>query len=176
MAFEHLRKETIIILYHDSLFHYGVKGQKWGIRRYQNEDGSLTSDGKRRLERDIRESNGSKKIPDPNRWVREDISRSKNVLDSTKQAVDNTRNLTKSINNVKKQNKSIDLSNMSDQELRNVINRRLLEKQYNDLMFPETMSKGKKRLDQVLEIGGTSLALASSALGIALAIKQLRGK
>ena len=26
-------------------FHHGIKGQKWGIRRYQNEDGSLTSDG-----------------------------------------------------------------------------------------------------------------------------------
>lgn len=30
------------------LAHYGVKGQKWGIRRYQNEDGSLTSAGKER--------------------------------------------------------------------------------------------------------------------------------
>lgn len=27
------------------LEHHGVKGQKWGIRRYQNEDGSLTEEG-----------------------------------------------------------------------------------------------------------------------------------
>ena len=32
----------------DFLAHYGVKGMKWGIRRYQNEDGSLTSLGKKR--------------------------------------------------------------------------------------------------------------------------------
>lgn len=30
----------------DELYHHGVKGQKWGVRRYQNEDGSLTPAGK----------------------------------------------------------------------------------------------------------------------------------
>lgn len=30
------------------LAHHGIKGQKWGIRRYQNPDGSLTSEGKAR--------------------------------------------------------------------------------------------------------------------------------
>lgn len=29
--------------------HHGVKGQKWGVRRYQNEDGTLTEAGKKRL-------------------------------------------------------------------------------------------------------------------------------
>ena len=32
------------------LYHYGVKGQKWGIRRYQNPDGSLTEEGKKHLQ------------------------------------------------------------------------------------------------------------------------------
>ena len=31
-----------------ALYHHGIKGQKWGIRRYQNEDGSLTPKGKDR--------------------------------------------------------------------------------------------------------------------------------
>lgn len=31
------------------LAHHGVKGQKWGVRRFQNEDGTLTEAGKKRL-------------------------------------------------------------------------------------------------------------------------------
>lgn len=34
--------------YKNSLSHYGIKGQKWGERRYQNEDGSYTPAGKER--------------------------------------------------------------------------------------------------------------------------------
>lgn len=33
----------------NELYHYGVKGQKWGVRRYQNKDGSLTAAGKKRV-------------------------------------------------------------------------------------------------------------------------------
>lgn len=34
--------------YSDSIMHHGIKGQKWGVRRYQNENGSLTAAGKSR--------------------------------------------------------------------------------------------------------------------------------
>lgn len=32
----------------NELYHHGILGQKWGVRRYQNEDGTLTDAGKRR--------------------------------------------------------------------------------------------------------------------------------
>ena len=36
----------------DELYHHGIKGQKWGRRRFQNEDGSLTPAGKERYDDD----------------------------------------------------------------------------------------------------------------------------
>ena len=37
----------------NELYHHGILGMKWGIRRYQNKDGSLTPEGRKRLGLDI---------------------------------------------------------------------------------------------------------------------------
>lgn len=48
--------------YSDELQHHGVKGQRWGVRRYQNKDGSLTKAGKRRLQKiEAKDSKWAKK-------------------------------------------------------------------------------------------------------------------
>lgn len=38
--------------YTDILMHHGVKGMKWGVRRFQNKDGTLTAAGKKKYNRD----------------------------------------------------------------------------------------------------------------------------
>jgi len=44
------------------LYHHGILGQKWGVRRYQNEDGSLTAAGKKRIQQDGKGFIARKKI------------------------------------------------------------------------------------------------------------------
>ena len=156
------------------LKHHGVRGMRWGVRRYQNADGTLTAAGQRRLDRDRLDNNDRNRQVNPNKWVREDISRSKKLTDSTK---DMTRELKKANDDSVKRKAAkakMDLSHMSDKEMRDAINRAMLEKQYNDIYNPQKVSKGRERVGEILEVSGTVLGIAGSALGIALAIKDLR--
>lgn len=47
------------IILNDELYHHGIKGQHWGIRRFQNADGSLKPAGKKRYGDGGEESNSS---------------------------------------------------------------------------------------------------------------------
>ena len=166
----------------NELYHYGVLGMKWGVRRYQNRDGSLTAEGRKRYNRDIAENLAKKKdsridtsSPDPNRWVREDIERSKRVIDSGSDLIRQAKSIERDTT-PRSTKKRLNVSNMSDKELREKINRELLERQYSDIFGEEAkVSRGRRFTRETLEIAGTALAATSSVLGIMLAIKQLKG-
>lgn len=173
--------------------HSGTKGMKWGVRRYQNKDGTLTEAGKKRYARDAKEKefnkydestgkyyksskkNGRTELEaDTNRYVKEDLTRTKRLTDETAGLARNLKNANdQSIRN--KPKTRMDLSSMSDQELRNQINRELLERQYNDVFNPVSVSKGREYAGKILDTAGVVLPIASSALAIALSIKELRG-
>lgn len=77
----------------DELIHYGIKGQKWGVRRYQNTDGSLTEAGKKRQYKRIA-SNREATIAKGTTLYRissnseSDVSKNKLYLTTTKESAD----------------------------------------------------------------------------------------
>lgn len=166
----------------DELMHYGRKGMKWYQRIYQNKDGSLNDRGQRRYDKDVRTNNAKKKDnrnkidgPDPDRWVKEDLT-------SVKKTVDASKNLNRELSDierntrVKSVRKNVDLSSMSDQELRSYINRANLERQYTELLAydqAQNVSRGRRAVENTLEYGDRVLAVGASALTIALALHEL---
>lgn len=168
----------------NELYHHGILGQKWGVHRYQNKDGSLTPAGQKRYDRDVRENLAKKKDnridtsnPDPKRWVKEDLERNKKAVDSASNMIQDLQKIEQNSRPTATK-KRMDLSKLSDKEMRERINRELLEQQYNKLFAPEEapkISKGRLYVKETLEVAGGALAVTSSALAIALSIKELKG-
>ena len=178
------------------LYHWGIKGMKWGERRYQNKDGTLTAAGRKRYNRDAYEKGYDKTSStgarykvvgegkkarnerlnaDADRWVREDLERSKRLGEESTNLARNAKNLTDSISRMSSKPK-MDLSEMTDKEMRDQINRAMLERQYNDLFAePTKAARGRENVSRAFELGIGALGVATSALGIALQIKQLKG-
>ena len=78
-------------------------------------------------------------------------------------------------NEAARQVSAIDISSMSDAELKRQIDRMTLEKRYREVKA-EDIKRGKDRMDEILEYSAAILGIASSAVAIAAAIKTLKGK
>ncbi len=171
------------------IYHHGIKGQKWGVRRFQNADGTRTSAGKRRARQNdagsmsdeelnsrVRRMNMEKQY---NKLSKEransKVEDTKRLLDATSATVKQAKKLNQESIDASRKRETLDLSKMTDKQLRDRINRANLERQYNDMFARETVSisKGQRYVSKALDVGGDVLAIGSSALAIAVAIKEL---
>lgn len=161
------------------LYHYGILGMKWGVRRNKSEVRSYTPSKKKQSDEELTsaikrlnlERTYEKMSKPPSK-----VEKTKKLVDVTSAAANQAKHINRESMAKSKTKEKMDLSKMTDQQLRDRINRSNLEKQYNDMFANDKVqiSKGRQQLSKVLEIGGSTLAIGSSALGIALALKELK--
>lgn len=151
--------------------HHGIKGMKWGVRRFQNADGSLTAKGKQRYgDKDNFEKQYHEDVKKKISGVKSSIGKASGAVDKAKDINDK---MVKKANadQIKK-----DVSKMSDQELQKIVNRLNMEERYKQVMNSRAAEEGKNRVGQILEYAGTALAVGASAATLLIQIQELKNK
>ena len=109
------------------------------------------------------------------RRSKEELGALKKSTSAASKIAEEGKKMTKSIGNIKSTKQAVDLSSMTDSELREKVNRMNMEQQFSSLTANASVSKGQKYTEDIIGVAGNALAMTSSALAIALAIKELKG-
>lgn len=143
----------------DTLRHYGIIGQKWGERRYQNPDGTYTEEG-------LKRKRSGKKMSE----------RTKKVL-KTGAAVAGAAAVAYGIHKLdKKQNvaSNKDIRNMTNEALDKYVNRLKNEKSARDLRNELYPSIGGYVGGMISKIGKNTMSQVGTSLAVALGVNYLK--
>lgn len=179
---QHYGIDPSMLCVSDELQHHGIKGQKWGVRRYQNKDGSLTKAGKkhRSLGKTIHDYKVNKKRKKNLEKARE----AKKAAAEARQTVEEKRS--KLLNSVDAKELYENKHLLTTQELNERLNRidteaRLqskivVEQQKTGMDYVnEKMRSGKNTIDNAVSlyksVDSVYSTLSSSSMGKALAKK-----
>ena len=162
----------------NDLQHWGIKGMKWGVRRYQNADGSLTPAGAKRY-RDEAEN-----------IERQLNGRKSTTADDYQNAIKKTKSVGEGIDSVRKFNEDSkklkdpamerrirkSTEQMSDKELQQRVQGLNMEDNYTRMMMHrEHLQQGEDYVNKMLDVSATVVRGATTALTIAMLVKQLKG-
>lgn len=159
------------------LYHWGIKGQKWGIRRYQNPDGSLTEEGKARYGGDSYDKLSQNQ---KDRYNADKTKSEVATFDTVSKTASGVKSITNDISNMPAMQEKGKVSyakypNMTDKELQDRANRLALEHRYSDLTGETRYEKsGSEKAREILQTVGAVAGIGATIAGIIGLFANLR--
>lgn len=162
----------------NELCHHGVKGQKWGVRRYQNKDGSLTYAGKKRalkIQDQYTEFSKDKKYRDKDGNLTYAGRKKELKMKEQYSTLTGGKQLRKYQSKGENTNKEKTISEMTDEEIQAKIDRIRLENTLNSLT-PQQTSIGERFVNGAKDTAISMIKDKGSKLVGDYVDKQLRDK
>ena len=167
----------------DYLVHHGIQGQKWGVRRYQNLDGSYTDAGQRRragklasisataaFNRDVKKTKfagNTSYEKDSKEFDKKANAQAAAGLNKTGDAVGKIRQSRKEKERANAQQKALDdAKNMTDAQLKERTARLNLENNYVNAISQQQVNAGSDNVDRILAYTAAAFGIAASAVSI----------
>ena len=155
------------------LTHSGIKGMRWGVRRYQNKDGTLTPAGKKRYKDEMDKLKAEEKAIKAREATKVKLAKldaKRSELDARKKALDDD-----SAPQPAEKPKRKPVKQMSESEIREKIARLQLEKDLRDL-DQKAQSRGSAFVKDVLEASGKNIATQLTTYVLGTAVNKIAEK